>query len=266
MGNPDQAGILAIPKGVYPKHEYNSALYIQPLAHHQLFYANGVYAIHIQNRGSTSFPAVMTAGVALKALVDDRCPILARQYFKLTIGDFWRKQFDKTFAVADEEFSFKKHEPRSNKAFVAAEAEMWIAAFQCLEAINTAGRWNFPSPAINLGAGLVGLVQEGLMIAWTMKSSGMTNAHKQALPEQQTINAKLKKQENPFPESSFTHAFVKTCLKMSEDSEEFGKRWKRLVTAKSEYLEIWRTSKPIVIDKLTGVPLDKRQRPRKKSM
>jgi hypothetical protein len=181
---------------------------------------------------------------------------LAAAQCEFIFGDFWRRTYFSKF----EHFKLDRRDSKVAKRVVELESDTWIAALNCLKAINERrGGWQFDAPYTNIGFALTMLIFEGGILNWTVDRFGenlkLGQCAEKMRSHQQSVNKALKEGESPFPEDSFTHSFVLACL-AGEDYPNLNKAWRDLLSARSKLLEHWRKISPVGMSPATGDILD----------
>lgn len=160
-------------------------------------------------------------------------------YYQAVFGDFWRNTYDRRFPG----WILPRQAQKNLKATIRAEAETWIAALDCLLALNQKGVWVFEWPHCHPGKTLVSLIAEAHLLAWCVDYENQRSANALRI-HQQSINAALQRRENPFEAGTVAHQFVDLCLPHLEYYPRLEQAWDRLITSRSKLLQHWRGEQP----------------------
>jgi hypothetical protein len=174
------------------------------------------------------------------------------------LGDFWRRTYYKQFPY----FALPRQAPKAAKELVRLESDTWIAALDCLKAINERrGGWQFDAPYTNIGFALSMLIFEGALLTWRVDRFsdplGLGQSAEAMRSYQQSVNRALQNGQSPFPTDIFTHSFVLACL-AGEDYPNLWNAWQRLLKARSALVQHWRKHHPVAMAPDSGKIIDRK--------
>jgi hypothetical protein len=189
---------------------------------------------------------------------------LATIYCEMFFGEFWRQTYYRDFP----HFKLARNAPKAQKELVRLEANTWIAALDCLKAINERRHgWQFNAPYTNIGFALTMLIFEGGILNWSVdrfqNKLSLGQSAESMRSHQQSISKALSEGRSPFSEEFFTHSFVLACL-AGEDYPNLYRAWQRLLKARSVLLQYWRTITPVSMSPETGEILDPKMAAKRK--
>jgi hypothetical protein len=144
-----------------------------------------------------------------------------------------------------------------------AERTLWVAVFECLKEINCQGAWGYPFPYVHPGLALAQLIQDGYLVAMLARGADAFGSADKQIRHEQSVTRKLQNDENIFPEGSFTHSFIESCLKLARPAKNAHfayEKWQPILKARSALTTEWKKSKPLKTDVYSGRP----ERPRSK--
>ncbi len=155
----------------------------------------------------------------------------------LVLGRFIQVAINKQWETPD----LPRQADRRLKAQIEAEAQLWKAAFKCLQALNSAHLWRFGYPHCDLGQALLGLILDQQLMGWAVVGfcNDVANV-KQFVSKHQRINADLKAGRNNMPPNTISGDFVVACLEVIETRPLVEEAWLDFLKARSNCLEHWR--------------------------
>jgi hypothetical protein len=157
---------------------------------------------------------------------------------------------------------------RDRAKVIQAEMQLWVAVFEALKEINCRRAWGFPYPIVHPGKALAELAVEGLLIAMLPLGCDDFASADAGIRHAQSITKQLRNEENPFPEDTFTHAFVSSCLALAGEGQGSttyfcDHKWTPILKRRSDFTAAWKNSMPLKYSLKSGAPV--RARSRKKT-
>jgi hypothetical protein len=171
--------VYATPTGTIRLRANDGAVFVDPIGGQPVWQTmeNNVCTM-LSNLGEHAYPG------------DAESQVYHRMCLRHVICEFWRYKFDRDMP----QLLLTKRAPKQTKTLVRAEARLWEATFDCLEQINLHGAWDFDYPVTDLGAALLRLILEKMLIAITHKTlpKDTANAKEDLVQPEQAINKALR--------------------------------------------------------------------------